>query len=72
MSEVAAGVPGFLTTKEYRRFEEFSTGAFPTKKSLFDEVAAWEAERNKNHTKADWQFTTGDARVNLTRQYPAF
>jgi hypothetical protein len=44
----------------------------PDKQSLIDEVAAWEADRNKKHTKADWQFTTGDARVKLKRLYPAF
>src|ERR1700688_3643325 len=37
----------------------------PDKQCLIDEVAAWEADRNENHTKADWQFTTGDARVKL-------
>jgi hypothetical protein len=38
---------------------------------LVEEVAAWEATRNKNHTKADWQFTTADARVKLKRLYPS-
>ena len=27
--------------------------------------------RNKNHAKADWQFTTADARIKLKRLYPA-
>jgi hypothetical protein len=43
----------------------------PDKKTLIGEVAAWENSRNKNHTKADWQFTTADARVKLKRLYPA-
>lgn len=43
----------------------------PDKKTLIDEVAAWQDERNKNHAKADWQFTTADARVKLKRLYPA-
>jgi hypothetical protein len=43
----------------------------PDKRTLADEVSAWEADRNKNHTKADWQFTTGHARVKLKRLYPA-
>ena len=43
----------------------------PDKQNLIDEVAAWEATRNKNHTKAGWQFTTADARVKLNRLYPA-
>jgi hypothetical protein len=38
---------------------------------LIEEVAAWEAARNKNHAKADWQFTTADARLKLKRLYPA-
>jgi hypothetical protein len=43
----------------------------PDKRTLVEEVAAWEASRNKNHTKANWQFTTDDARVRLKRLYPA-
>jgi DDE superfamily endonuclease len=43
----------------------------PDKETLTGEVAAWENSRNKNHTKADWQFTTADARVKLKRLYPA-
>ena len=35
------------------------------------EVEAWEADRNKKHTKADWQFNTANARVKLKRLYPA-
>jgi hypothetical protein len=41
------------------------------KQTLVEEVAAWEVSRNKNHTKADWQFTTADARVKLKRLYPS-
>ncbi len=37
---------------------------------LIDEVDAWQNRRNKNHAKADWQFTTADARVKLKRLYP--
>ena len=39
----------------------------PDKQTLIEEVAAWEDDRNKNHTKADWQFTTADARIKLKR-----
>ncbi len=42
----------------------------PDKLTLTAEVAAWEGDRNKNHTKADWQFTTADARIKLKRLYP--
>ena len=43
----------------------------PDQPTLINEVAAWQDNRNKNHTKADWQFTTADARVKLNRLYPA-
>jgi uncharacterized small protein (DUF1192 family)/DNA-binding MarR family transcriptional regulator len=43
----------------------------PDKQTLTEEVAAWQAERNKKHAKADWQFTTADARVRLKRLYPS-
>jgi len=36
-----------------------------------EQVAAWEDTRNNHHTKADWQFTTANARVELTRWYPS-
>jgi hypothetical protein len=42
----------------------------PDKQTLIKEVAAWENSRNKHHAKADWQFTTADARVKLKRLYP--
>lgn len=43
----------------------------PDKQILSDEIAAWEHDRNTNHTKADWQFSTKDARVKLKHLYPA-
>ena len=43
----------------------------PDRQFLADEVAAWEADRNKNHAKADWQFTTPDARIKLKHLYPS-
>jgi hypothetical protein len=39
----------------------------PNKSTLVEEVTAWENCRNKKHVKADWQFTTADARVKLKR-----
>jgi hypothetical protein len=44
----------------------------PNKQILEREVAAWQTYRNKHHAKADWQFTTDDARVRLKRLYPLF
>jgi hypothetical protein len=37
---------------------------------LTAEVAAWQRDRNKDHAKADWQFTTEDARIELRHLYP--
>src|SRR5436305_9616591 len=37
----------------------------PNKQILIEEIAAWEHDRNANHTKADWQFTTKNARIKL-------
>src|SRR5258705_11609096 len=39
---------------------------------LAREVAAWPDHRNKRHAKADWQFTTANARVKPKRLYPQF
>jgi hypothetical protein len=44
----------------------------PDKPALIREVAAGEAARNKHQAKADWPFTTQDARVKLKRLYPQF
>lgn len=43
----------------------------PDKQTLSDETAAWRHDRNTNHTKADWHFTTPDARIKLTHPYPS-
>jgi len=42
----------------------------PDTQTLIDEVDAWQNRRNKNHAKADWQFTTADAPVKLMRLSP--
>ena len=42
------------------------------RRTLKTEIAVWEASRNKYQTKADWQFTTDDARIKLKRLYPTF
>jgi len=47
-----------------RRIGDFDT--------LSREVAAWVAARNKRCAKADWQFTTEDARTKLKSLYPTF
>lgn len=42
----------------------------PDKASLESEVAAWVQRRNTHNAKANWRFTTTDARVKLKRLYP--
>ena len=44
----------------------------PDKDTLTKEVAAWQDDRNATRTKADWRFTTADARIKLKRLYPRF
>jgi hypothetical protein len=53
------------------RYQRRLDRRIPDKAMLTEEVAAWEVERNKKHAKADWQFTTADARVKLKRLYPS-
>ena len=43
----------------------------PEKQILVEEVAAWEQDRNANHTKANWRFTTPHARIKLKHLYPS-
>lgn len=33
-------------------------------------VAAWQQRRNTTRTRADWRFTTADARIKLRKLYP--
>ena len=44
----------------------------PDKETLTREAAAWQEERNTSHAKANWRFTTADARIKLKRLYPQF
>ena len=39
--------------------------------TLIDEIAAWEHDRNSRHTKANWHFTTANARIKLRHLYPS-
>jgi DDE superfamily endonuclease len=43
----------------------------PDKHTLSAEIAAWQNDRNAHHTKANWHFTTPDARIKLKHLYPA-
>jgi hypothetical protein len=42
----------------------------PDKARLTQEVAAWQARRNRADTTMHWRFTTADARIKLTHLYP--
>jgi hypothetical protein len=39
--------------------------------TLEREVAAWQRARNRTRRRADWRFTTTDARIKLKHLYPA-
>jgi len=41
-------------------------------KDLRTEIDTWTAERNRDHAKVVWQFTTPDARIRLKHLYPQF
>ena len=43
----------------------------PDKQTLIDEIAAWQNDRNSRHTKANWHFTTANARIKLRHLYPS-
>lgn len=43
----------------------------PDRDTLAREVAAWERKRNAAVTGVRWQFTTADARIKLSKLYPA-
>jgi DDE superfamily endonuclease len=44
----------------------------PDQEILKREVSAWQPERNQHAAKANWRFTTEEARVKLKKLYPAF
>jgi hypothetical protein len=44
----------------------------PDQETLKREIAAWECERNQHAVKANWRFTTEDARIKLKKLYPSF
>ena len=42
----------------------------PNREMLEREVSAWTTRRNTHNTRADWRFTTTDARIKLKSLYP--
>jgi hypothetical protein len=45
--------------------------SIPDEQTLIDEIAAWQHGRDANLTKANWQFTTKNARIKLKHLYPS-
>ncbi len=43
----------------------------PDKQTLIEEIAGWEKDRNAHHAKANWHFTTPNARIKLKHLYPS-
>ncbi len=43
----------------------------PDMDSLFQEIAAWENNRNEHSNSVDWRFTTDEARIKLRKLYPS-
>lgn len=44
----------------------------PDQEMLKRGVTAWECERNQHAAKANWRFTTQEARIKLKKLYPSF
>ena len=65
-SRYPAGVPGRVELSS-----QCLDRRIPDKQTLIDEIDAWEHDRNANHTKANWQFTTSTARIKLKHLYPS-
>jgi hypothetical protein len=43
----------------------------PDRETLVEAVAAWQCDCNRNHAKADWHFTTENARIKLKHLSPS-
>src|SRR5258707_11262147 len=43
----------------------------PAKQTLVEEIDGWQHDRNASHTKANWHFTTPNARIKLRHLYPS-
>ena len=43
----------------------------PDQGALRREVGAWQQQRNRDTIRADWRFTTADARIKLKSLYPS-
>lgn len=54
------------------RQAQFTVSLSDDRATMEAEVAAWVAARNASGAAIDWQFTTADAWIKLTRLYPAY
>ncbi len=61
----------FPAPEARRLVERFEWHYTPKHGSLIDEIEAWEHDRNAKHTKANWHFTTPNARIKLKHLYPS-
>jgi hypothetical protein len=43
----------------------------PDKQTMITEITEWQTDRNRHHSKADWQFANEDARIKLKHLYPS-
>ena len=43
----------------------------PDQETMAKETWAWESRRNQDGVRADWRFTTQDARIKLKSLYPS-
>ena len=57
---------------ELSAFERDLPDRVGDRRAMAAHVSAWEMRRNGTKVKADWQFTTADARVKLRKLYPTF
>src|SRR5712691_10931049 len=62
--DLAESELGVLTSQCFDR-------RIPDKQTPVEEIAALEQDRNCNHTKANWEFTTPNARIKLKHLYPS-
>jgi len=61
-TELAAGTPTTVAAHLPARIGQ--------KQDLVRHIEAWEDRRNRAGSKANWQFTTADARIKLRKLYP--
>src|SRR5436189_3220571 len=65
------GEPGAMGLSRLPMVRNRCYRRIPNKQIFIEEIAASEHDRNANHTKADWQFTTKNARIKLKHLYPS-